>query len=87
MPSRAIPPGRTLTYGALAARLGDPQAARAVGQALGRNPVAIIIPCHRVVAAGGGIGGFSAQGGATTKRRILAIEGGGDAMPLLPGLL
>ena len=85
--ARAIPPGKTLTYGAVARRLGDPGAARAVGRALGRNPIAIIIPCHRVVAAGGAIGGFSARGGATTKRRILAIEGVDDAMPMLPGLL
>ena len=85
--ARAIPPGKTLTYGAVAARLGEPGAARAVGQALGRNPVAIIIPCHRVGAAGGAFGGFSARGGAATKRRILAIEGAGDEMPMLPGLL
>jgi methylated-DNA-[protein]-cysteine S-methyltransferase len=70
-----IPPGAVMTYGAIAAQLGDKGAARAVGQALGRNPIAIIIPCHRVVAAGGAIGGFSARGGALTKQRILAIEG------------
>lgn len=70
-----IPAGRTLTYGAVAGRLGEPGAARAVGAALGRNPVPIIVPCHRVLAAGGRTGGFSAPGGATTKRRLLAIEG------------
>ena len=84
--ARAIPPGRTLTYGEVAARLGEPGAARAVGQALGRNPFAIIVPCHRVVAAGGRLGGFSAGGGAATKRRILAIEGIGRDEPTLPGI-
>jgi methylated-DNA-[protein]-cysteine S-methyltransferase len=74
--ARAIPPGRTLAYGDLAARLGAPGAARAVGQALGRNPFPIIVPCHRVLAASGKIGGFSAHGGTATKRRMLAIEGG-----------
>jgi methylated-DNA-[protein]-cysteine S-methyltransferase len=72
--ARAIPPGRTLAYGVVAARAGAPGAARAVGQALGRNPFPIIVPCHRVVAAGGKIGGFSAHGGTATKRRMLAIE-------------
>ena len=85
--ARAIPAGRTQTYGALAARLGDPGAARAVGGALGRNPVAIIVPCHRVVAAGGAMGGFSAGGGVATKRRILAIEGARGDAPFLPGIL
>lgn|GEM_PF-10947 len=73
--ARAIPPGTTLTYGEVAARLGAPGSARAVGQALGRNPFAIIVPCHRVVAAGGRDGGFSAHGGVATKRRLLALEG------------
>jgi len=72
--ARSIPSGVMLTYGALAARLGEPGAARAVGEAMGRNPFAIIVPCHRVVAAGGKLGGFSAGGGASTKRRMLAIE-------------
>jgi methylated-DNA-[protein]-cysteine S-methyltransferase len=72
--ARAIPAGATQTYGAIAATLGAPGAARAVGQALGRNPFAIIVPCHRVVAAGGKSGGFSASGGVATKRRMLAIE-------------
>jgi methylated-DNA-[protein]-cysteine S-methyltransferase len=72
--ARAIPPGQTLTYGDVAARLGDPGAAREVGQALGRNPFAVIVPCHRVIAAGGKTGGFSATGGVTTKLRLLEIE-------------
>jgi methylated-DNA-[protein]-cysteine S-methyltransferase len=72
--ARRILPGSTLTYGEIAERIGDPGAARSVGQALGANPFAIIVPCHRVLAAGGRIGGFSAGGGAATKRRILAIE-------------
>jgi methylated-DNA-[protein]-cysteine S-methyltransferase len=73
--ARTIPPGNTLSYGDIARRVGAPGAARAVGQALGRNPFPIIVPCHRVLAAGGKIGGFSAQGGVATKRRMLAIEG------------
>jgi methylated-DNA-[protein]-cysteine S-methyltransferase len=72
--ARAIPPGRTLTYGEVAARLGDPGAARAVGQALGHNPFAPVVPCHRVLAAGTGAGGFSAAGGVATKLRMLQIE-------------
>jgi methylated-DNA-[protein]-cysteine S-methyltransferase len=72
--TRAIPPGRTLTYGEVAARLGEPGAARAVGQALGHNPFAPIVPCHRVLAAGMGAGGFSADGGVATKLRMLLIE-------------
>ena len=73
--ARSIPPGRTLTYGEVAERLGDRGLARAVGQALGRNPFAIVVPCHRVLAAGGKVGGFSASGGITTKLRLLSIEG------------
>lgn len=73
--ARTIPPGRTLTYGDVAIKLGDPTNARAVGQALGRNPFPIVVPCHRVLAAYGSIGGFSASGGAATKRRMLMIEG------------
>ena len=72
--TRAIPPGRTLSYGEVAARIGDPGAARAVGQALGRNPFAPVVPCHRVLAARTGAGGFSAQGGVATKLRLLQIE-------------
>jgi methylated-DNA-[protein]-cysteine S-methyltransferase len=73
--TRAIPPGTTLTYGDVARRTGTPGAARAVGQALGRNPLPILVPCHRVLGAHGTMGGFSAPGGLDTKRRLLAIEG------------
>ncbi len=73
--ARTIPPGRTMTYGEIARRLGVPHEAREVGQALGRNPIAIIVPCHRVLGADGKMGGFSASGGVATKRRILEIEG------------
>ncbi len=72
--ARRIPPGRTLTYGQLAARCDAPGAARAVGGALQRNPFVLVVPCHRVVRAGGGMGGFSAHGGIETKERLLAIE-------------
>jgi len=83
--ARAIPPGQTLTYGEIAARLGQPpEAARAVGQAMGRNPVPILVPCHRVLGAGGRLGGFSAPGGTRTKLRMLTIEGAlsPQALPL-----
>jgi methylated-DNA-[protein]-cysteine S-methyltransferase len=73
--AREIPSGQTRTYGELAKAMGQPTEARAVGQALGRNPIALIIPCHRIVAAGGKPGGFSAHGGRATKARLLAIEG------------
>jgi methylated-DNA-[protein]-cysteine S-methyltransferase len=72
--ARTIPPGETLTYGEIAARLGEPGDARDVGQALGRNPFPIVVPCHRVVAAGGKLGGFSASGGTRTKLKLLGIE-------------
>jgi methylated-DNA-[protein]-cysteine S-methyltransferase len=72
--ARKIGPGATLSYGELARRLGAPGSARAVGQALGRNPFAIVVPCHRVLAASGKLGGFSANGGVTTKLRLLNIE-------------
>jgi methylated-DNA-[protein]-cysteine S-methyltransferase len=72
--ARGIAPGETISYGDLAARLGEPGAARAVGQALGRNPFALVVPCHRVLAAGGRVGGFSANGGVSTKLRLLSIE-------------
>lgn len=72
--ARAIAPGRTMSYGEVAARLGEPGAARAVGQALGHNPFAPIVPCHRVLAAGKRPGGFSAGGGVVTKLRMLEIE-------------
>ena len=73
--ARAIPPGETLTYGQIAERLGDKLLARDVGQALGKNPWPIVVPCHRVTAAGGKPGGFSARGGVNTKLKLLAIEG------------
>jgi len=82
--TRSIPPGETLTYGDIATRLGDVGLSRAVGQALGRNPFAIVVPCHRVLAAGGKSGGFSAVGGVDTKRRLLEIEGARDLHPTLP---
>lgn len=72
--ARRIVPGRTRSYGDLAEALGEPGAARSVGQALGANPFALIVPCHRVLAAGGASGGFSAPGGVDTKRRLLQIE-------------
>src|SRR5262249_26776673 len=72
--ARRIPSGTTLSYGEIAARIGAPRSARAVGQALGRNPLPILVPCHRVLAAGGRPGGFSANGGVATKLRLLAIE-------------
>jgi methylated-DNA-[protein]-cysteine S-methyltransferase len=82
--ARTIAPGKTLSYGAIASKLGAAGSARAVGQALGRNPFAIVVPCHRVLAANGKVGGFSANGGITTKLRMLAIEaaqaGGGPAL-------
>lgn len=73
--ARKIGPGATLSYGELAKQLGAPGAARAVGQALGKNPFAVVVPCHRVLAASGKLGGFSAGGGVTTKLRLLTIEG------------
>jgi methylated-DNA-[protein]-cysteine S-methyltransferase len=73
--ARSIPPGRTMTYGDIAKRLGGVELSRDVGQALGRNPCPIVVPCHRVLAAGGKPGGFSANGGVATKLKMLAIEG------------
>jgi methylated-DNA-[protein]-cysteine S-methyltransferase len=73
--ARTIPAGETLSYGAIATRLGEPRLAREVGQALARNPFPIVVPCHRVLAAGGKLGGFSARGGVATKQRLLSIEG------------
>lgn len=72
--ARAVSPGETVTYGELAARIGATGAAREVGAAMGRNRFPVVIPCHRVVAADGRLGGFSAPGGTETKRRLLAIE-------------
>jgi len=80
--ARRIGWGHTTTYGALAKELGaGPEAARDVGEAMAHNPVPLIIPCHRVLAAGGKLGGFSAPGGASTKRRMLALEGVALAPP------
>ena len=73
--ARTIPPGQTLTYGDIAKRLGGVELAREVGQALGRNPCPIVVPCHRVLAAGNKPGGFSANGGVVTKLKMLEIEG------------
>ena len=73
--ARTIPAGQTVTYGELAERCGSPGGARAVGQAMARNPLALIIPCHRVLAAGGRLGGFSGPGGLDLKVRMLALEG------------
>jgi len=87
---RQIPPGKTMTYGEVAEQLGDKSLARAVGQAMGENPTPIVMPCHRVLAAGskeGGYraGGFSAPGGAATKLRLLTIEGAEPGEPTLFG--
>jgi len=71
---RGIPPGSTRSYGEIAARLGAELTARDVGDAMGKNPFPIIVPCHRVVESGGRIGGFSANGGVATKLRLLNIE-------------
>lgn len=86
--ARSIPPGQTMTYGEIAKRLGVPHESREVGQAMGRNPIPIIVPCHRVLGADGKMGGFSANGGVATKRRILEIEGAAaiSAGPLFAGL-
>jgi methylated-DNA-[protein]-cysteine S-methyltransferase len=73
--AQAIPPGETLTYGEIAVKLGDKLLARDVGAALGKNPWPIVVPCHRVTAAGGKPGGFSARGGVNTKLKLLGIEG------------
>ena len=80
--TRGIPAGETRTYGEIAKQIGWPEAARDVGAALGRNPFAIVVPCHRVTAANGKTGGFSARGGVKTKLRLLAIESGGGVGPL-----
>jgi methylated-DNA-[protein]-cysteine S-methyltransferase len=83
---RAVAWGRTTTYGELARALGCPDA-RDVGQAMGKNPVPVVIPCHRVLAAGGKPGGFSAPGGVVTKEKLLALEGVYlNGTPRLPGL-
>jgi methylated-DNA-[protein]-cysteine S-methyltransferase len=81
--ARAIPPGSTLSYGEVAERLGDRALAREVAQALGQNPFPIIVPCHRVMAAGGKTGGFSAPGGVRTKLKLLSIERAQPSGPTL----
>ena len=75
MTARRIPPGTVWTYGQVAQTIGKPRASRAVGQALGRNPMPIVIPCHRVVASDGGLGGYSGGGGLASKRWLLRLEG------------
>lgn len=82
---RKIPPGQTLTYGEVAEKLGDKSLARAVGQAMGQNPCPIVMPCHRVLAASGKSGGFSAPGGVVTKLTLLTIEGAQPGGPSLFG--
>ncbi|MET9325177.1 methylated-DNA--[protein]-cysteine S-methyltransferase [Tsukamurella sp. NPDC003166] len=72
--ARRIPPGSTRTYGEIATEIGLPGSARAVGRALGENPYPPVVPCHRVTAANGRTGGFSAGGGVTTKMRLLSTE-------------
>jgi methylated-DNA-[protein]-cysteine S-methyltransferase len=81
--ARTIPAGATLSYGKIAEQLGDRLLARDVGEALGQNPFPIIVPCHRVLAAGGKMGGFSARGGVRTKLRLLSIEGAEPGGPTL----
>lgn len=83
---RAVPRGTTVTYGDLAKRVGQPGAARAVGAAMGRNPWPVIVPCHRVLASGQKMGGFSAPGGTATKEKLLSLEGVALGDPVLPGL-
>ena len=80
--AQTIPPGETMTYGAVARALGEePMRAREVGAALARNPFAPIVPCHRIVAANGQLGGSSAPGGTATKRRLLELEGAAIVAP------
>ncbi len=82
---RKVPPGEVVTYGELARRLGRPQAARAVGGACANNPALIVVPCHRVVPAGGGLGNYSAAGGVATKRLLLKREGALEKVGGRPG--
>jgi methylated-DNA-[protein]-cysteine S-methyltransferase len=85
---RGVGWGETTSYGALARQIGDPHAARAIGAAMGKNPWPLVVPCHRVLAASGKIGGFSAYGGRATKRKMLQLEqaDADGAAPTLPGL-
>lgn len=73
--ARSVPRGHVATYGEIGRSIGRPGAARAVGQALGSNPVPIVVPCHRVLASDGSLGGYSGRGGLRTKRQLLALEG------------
>src|SRR6184192_1668861 len=79
---RKIPTGQSRTYGEIAKAVGQPGAAQEVGQAMAKNPIPIIVPCHRVAAAGGKPGGFSAHGGRATKAKLLALEGAAVNLPL-----
>lgn len=72
MATRAVPPGKVVSYGEIARRIHQPTASRAVGQALNRNPIPIVIPCHRIVSGSGGLGGYA--GGLTIKKKLLGIE-------------
>lgn len=81
--TRRVPYGATISYGAIASRIGSPRAARAVGNALGRNPVPILVPCHRVILGSRDVGGFS--GGIGWKRYLLDLERGQLALPLRGG--
>jgi methylated-DNA-[protein]-cysteine S-methyltransferase len=81
--TRQVPPGKTITYGEIAAQLGDKLLARDVGTALGENPCPLVMPCHRVLAANGKPGGFSAAGGVVTKLKLLSIEGAQPGGPTL----
>lgn len=83
--ARRVKPGRTISYQELATRCGSPGGARAAGRAMAQNPVPLIVPCHRVLAAGGGLGGFSAHGGISTKLRLLAMEGADLKLVALAG--
>jgi methylated-DNA-[protein]-cysteine S-methyltransferase len=87
--ARRIPFGRTTSYGALARQISAPEAARAVGRALARNSVPIVVPCHRILAKGHRVGGFSAPGGVFTKQHLLALEGVHveAGTPLFPGFV
>ena len=76
-----IKPGQTISYGQLAARIGKPKAARAVAGALARNRVPLIIPCHRIIAADGSLGGYSATGGKTLKGKLLKLEQAAQFQP------
>ncbi len=73
--ARAVPRGEVVTYGQIGQRIGRPRAARAIGQALGSNPIPIVVPCHRVLASDGSLGGYSGRGGIRTKRQLLLLEG------------